>query len=49
MIEAFDKDPSICPHCHRELDLVEIWHAPAHIYLHNVSYVSYVSLNINNF
>ncbi|RTR31140.1 hypothetical protein EKG37_12690 [Robertmurraya yapensis] len=27
MIEAFDKDPFICPHCHREMDLVEIWHA----------------------
>lgn len=26
MIEAFDKDPFICPHCHREMDLVEIWH-----------------------
>ncbi|MEH7093129.1 transposase [Cytobacillus firmus] len=27
MIEAFDKDPFICPHCHRQMDLVEIWHA----------------------
>jgi hypothetical protein len=27
MIEAFDNDPFICPHCHREMDLVEIWHA----------------------
>jgi hypothetical protein len=26
MIEAFDKDPFKCPHCHRETDLVEIWH-----------------------
>lgn len=27
MIEAFDKDPFKCPHCHRQMDLVEIWHA----------------------
>ncbi|HJV16749.1 MAG TPA: hypothetical protein VJ546_05080 [Bacillales bacterium] len=27
MIEAFDKDPFICPHRHREIDLVEIGHA----------------------
>lgn len=27
MIESFDKDPFICPCCHREMDLVEIWHA----------------------
>ena len=27
MIEAFDQDPFICPHCHREMELVEIWHA----------------------
>ena len=27
MIEAFDKDPFICPYCHRKMDLVEIWHA----------------------
>lgn len=27
MIEAFDQDPFICPHCHREMELVEIWHS----------------------
>jgi plasmid rolling circle replication initiator protein Rep len=27
MIEAFDKDPFLCPYCHRQMDLVEIWHA----------------------
>lgn len=27
MIEAFDKDPFQCPCCHRQMDLVEIWHA----------------------
>ncbi len=27
MIEAFNHDPFLCPHCHREMDLVEIWHA----------------------
>lgn len=27
MIEAFDNDPFLCPHCHRQMDLVEIWHA----------------------
>lgn len=27
MIEAFNRDPFLCPHCHREMDLVEIWHA----------------------
>ncbi|GIN64020.1 hypothetical protein J27TS8_40130 [Robertmurraya siralis] len=27
MIEAFDKGSFICPHCHREMDLVEVWHA----------------------
>jgi hypothetical protein len=27
MIEAFENDPFICPHCHQEMDLAEIWHA----------------------
>lgn len=27
MIEAFDKDPFICPCCHMEMELVEIYHA----------------------
>ena len=27
MIEAFDKDPFLCSHCQRQMDLVEIWHA----------------------
>lgn len=27
MIEAFDKDPFLCPCCHREMELVEIYHA----------------------
>jgi hypothetical protein len=27
MIEAFDNDPFECPYCHRQMDLVEIWHA----------------------
>ncbi|MFC0613628.1 transposase, partial [Scopulibacillus daqui] len=26
MIEAFGQDPYICPCCHREMELVEIWH-----------------------
>lgn len=27
MIESFETDPFECPHCHREMDLVGIWHA----------------------
>ncbi|MEH7503024.1 hypothetical protein V7152_13630 [Neobacillus drentensis] len=27
VIEAFDKDPFKCSHCHREMDLEEIWQA----------------------
>lgn len=27
IIESFDKDPFIYPHCHRQMELVEIWHA----------------------
>ena len=27
MMEAFNKDPFKCPHCHRQMDLVEVWHA----------------------
>jgi len=26
MIESFETDPFECPHCHREMDLVGIWH-----------------------
>ena len=34
MREAFDQDPFICPCCHREMDLVEIWHADYGILYH---------------
>lgn len=27
MMESFEKDPFECPHCHREMELVGIWHA----------------------
>lgn len=27
MIEAFNEDPFWCPHYHRKMDLVEVWHA----------------------
>lgn len=27
IIEAFNVDPFWCPHCHRKMDLVEVWHA----------------------
>lgn len=27
IIEAFNKDPFWCSHCHRKMDLVEVWHA----------------------
>ncbi|RKJ49280.1 hypothetical protein D7X33_33110 [Butyricicoccus sp. 1XD8-22] len=26
LIEAFEKDPFWCEHCHRKMDLVEVWH-----------------------
>lgn len=26
MMESFEKDPLICPHCQREMELVGIWH-----------------------
>lgn len=26
MIESFDQDPFLCPFCHRQMDLVGIWH-----------------------
>lgn len=27
IIESFNKDPFWCSHCHRKMDLVEVWHA----------------------
>ena len=27
MMEAFQKDPFLCPHCQRSMSLVEVWHA----------------------
>ena len=27
MMEAFQKDPFVCPHCQRSMSLVEVWHA----------------------
>ncbi|UFT98462.1 transposase [Radiobacillus kanasensis] len=27
MIESFEKDPFECPHCHRQMELVGIWHS----------------------
>lgn len=36
MIEAFSKDPFICPHYQREMELVEIWHAD---YVHIFHYM----------
>ncbi|GAE91855.1 transposase [Gracilibacillus boraciitolerans JCM 21714] len=27
MIESFEVDPFLCPHCHQEMELIGIWHA----------------------
>ncbi|WP_368859685.1 hypothetical protein [Halalkalibacter sp. APA_J-10(15)] len=49
MIEAFDKNPFICPHCHREMELVEIWHAEYGFLYHDMEGMECVKYRRNEY
>jgi hypothetical protein len=42
MIEAFDVDPFRCPHCQRQMELIEIWHSRYGYLYHYMEGMEYI-------